>query len=387
MRLEQLEQHLKKRRPVAEANVASKIKDPKTIKMLGIAMRHDGTLPKHAVAKLGPKPDDQSILALWSEMLDKSLQSTDYGDLSQDGKFDEWLTRLYTNGQADYEDINGEGGDALGAWKALSIRSKLKEPHQDFNKFKSLRQIQQLVRDPAYRDELRKIKDAEVIEKHKREKKEVTLIDDDRFLVVVPFNYGACYTFNNSNGYQANFCTGSSSGLTWFQRYAPDGPIVSIYDKENPDNKDGKWQMHLPTNQLQNGDQDNRGNMPRNDERFAELFPGLMKRIADAMAANAEDIKTASKDIANGGYDVASAVADIKKKAPLSYASSVETDEPEPEAEEDPNDGPGTYIVTQNASGKTARIPGESRQDIITKLTARYPDSTEADYTIEKAQE
>jgi hypothetical protein len=385
MRLDQLEQHLKKRRPVAEANVAAKIKDPKTIKMLGIAMRHDGTLPKSSIAKLGPKPDDQSILALWSTMLDKSLSSTDYGDLSQDGKFDEWLTRLYINGAADYEDINGEGGDALGAWKALSTRGKLKPAHQDFNKFKALRQIQQIVRDRDYQSELRKIKDAEVIEKHKREKKEVTLVDNERFLVVMPFNYGACYTFNNSNGYQANFCTGSSSGLSWFERYSPEGPIISIFDKENPDNKDGKWQMHMPTNQLQNGDQDRRGDMRWNDERFAELFPGLMKQIVDGMTANAEDIKTSSQDIVKGGYDVAAAAADIKKKAPLSYASKVGNEE-EPEAEQDTNDGPGTYLVTQIASGRQARIDGESRADIIQKLTTRYPDSTEADYTIEKAQ-
>ena len=385
MRLDQLEQHLKQRRPVAEANVAAKIKDPKTIKMLGIAMRHDGTLPKSSIAKLGPKPDDQSILALWSTMLDKSLSSTDYGDLSQDGKFDEWLTRLYINGAADYEDINGEGGDALGAWKALSIRGKLKPTHQDFNKFKALRQIQQIVRDRDYQSELRKIKDAEVIEKHKREKKEVTLVDNERFLVVMPFNYGACYTFNNSNGYQANFCTGSSSGLSWFERYSPEGPIISIFDKENPDNKDGKWQMHMPTNQLQNGDQDRRGDMRWNDERFAELFPGLMKQIVDGMTANAEDIKTSSQDIVKGGYDVAAAAADIKKKAPLSYASKVGNEE-EPEAEQDTNEGPGTYLVTQIASGRQARIDGESRADIIQKLTTRYPDSTEADYTIEKAQ-
>ena len=385
MRLDQLEQWVQRARPVTEANVAAKIKDPKTIKMLGIAMRHDGTLPKASIAKLGPKPDDNSILALWSTMLDKSLSSTDYGDLSADGKFDEWLTRLYINGQADYEDINGEGGDALGAWKALSIRGKLKPAHQDFNKFKALRQIQQIVRDRDYQNELRKIKDAEIIEKHKREKKEITLVDNERFLAVIPLNYGACYTFNNSHGYQANFCTGSSSGLTWFQRYAPDGPIVSIYDKENPDNKDGKWQMHLPTNQLQNGDQDRRGDMRWNDERFAELFPGLMKQIADGMTANAEEIKTATQDITSGGYDVAAAVADIKKKAPLSYASKVGSEE-DAEAEQDPNDGPGTYLVTQNSSGRQARIDGESRADIIQKLTTRYPDSTEADYTIEKAQ-
>jgi hypothetical protein len=88
--------------------------------------------------------------------------------------------------------------------------------------------------------------------------------------------------------------------------------------------------------------------------------------------------------VARGGYDIPAAVADLKKRFPLSYASGEEQSaEPEPDA----NDGPGTYVVTQNASGRTARIQGESRQDIIAKLTARYPDSTEADYTIEKAQE
>jgi hypothetical protein len=379
MRLDQLEKDLKKKKTVTEANVAAKIKDPKTIKMIGIAMRHDGTLPKAKVAALGPKPEDQAILQLWSDMLDSSLRSTDYGDISADGKFDDWLTRMYINGIADYEDINGEGGDALGAWKALSIRGKLKEKDQDFNRFKNLRQIQAIIQNRDYRDELRKIKDAEVIEKHKREKKETTLIDDERFLVTVPYNYGACYNFNNSHGFNASFCTGSSSGATWFNRYADDGPIISVFDKQNADDVMGKWQIHAPTNQINNGNQSN-----RRDEKFAELFPGLMKRIADAIQSKGEEINKNSTEIVKGGYDAAKAVSDLKNKFPISYNSAVEA---EPEAEEDPNDGPGTYIVTQTASGKTARIPGESRQDIIAKLTARYPDSTEADYTIEKAQE
>jgi hypothetical protein len=364
---------------IQEANVAAKIKDPKTMKMLGIAMRHDGTLPKGKVAALGPKPSDEDILKLWSDMLDASLRSTDYGDVSADGKFDEWLTRMYMNGVVDFEDINGEGGDALGAWKALSVRGKLSEKHQDFNKFKNLRQIQAIVNDRAYRDELRKIKDAEVIEKHKKEKKEITILDNERYLAVVPFNYGSCYTFNNSQGYPASFCTGSSSGLTWFKRYAEDGPIISVVDKENTDDVNGKWQIHAATNQINNGNQ-----TVRSDEKFAELFPGLMKKLVAGLEANAAEIKTSSTELMRDGYDVAAAVADIKRRFPLSYASS---DEPEePAAEQDPNDGPGTYTVTQNASGRTARIEGESRADIINKLTTRYPDSTEADYTIEKVQ-
>ena len=370
---------------VLEANVAAKLKDPKMVKMLSIAMRHDGTLPKDRVAKLGPKPSDDEVVQLCSDLLDSSLSSTDYGNLSTDGKFDEWLTRMYVNGVADFEDINGEGGDALGAWKALSIRGKLAEKHQDFNKFKNLRQIQQIVQSRDYRDELRRIKDAEVIEKHKREKKETVLIDDERFLITLPYNYGACYNFNNAHGFNASFCTGSSSGQRWFERYAPEGPIISIFDKQNQEDENGKWQMHAPTGQMNNGNQSL--SYSAGDKKFAELYPGLMKDIIAAVKANAEEIKTNSVDIVRGGYDVNAAVAEIKSKLPASYASEKEEPDAEPEAEDDTNDGPGTYAVTQTASGKTARIQGDSRDDVIQKLITRYPDSTEADYTIEKVQE
>jgi hypothetical protein len=149
-----------------------------------------------------------------------------------------------------------------------------------------------------------------------------------------------------------------------------------VFDKQNADDVMGKWQIHAPTNQINNGNQSN-----RKDEKFAELFPGLMKRITDAIQANADELKKNSTEIVSGGYDAAKAVSDLKNKFPMSYNSG------EPEVEQDANDGPGMYTVTQNASGKSARIEGESRQDIITKLTTRYPDSTEADYTIEKVQE
>jgi hypothetical protein len=198
----------------------------------------------------------------------------------------------------------------------------------------------------------------------------------------MPFNYGACYTFNNSQGYQASFCTGSSSGMRWFERYAPDGPIISIIDKDNLDDKNGKWQMHAPTGQMNNGDQSI--SYSRGDQKFAELFPGLMKKIVSAMKSKSGEIQASSKEITPGGYDVDKAVADIKDRLPYSYASEAKEEE---KPEEDPNDGPGTYLVTQIASGKTARIEGESRADIIQKLTTRYPDSTEEDYRIEKQEQ
>lgn len=363
---------------IGEANVAAKIKDPKMIKQIAIAIRHDPTIPKAKIAALGAKPDDEAVLKLWSELLDASLRRTDYGDVSQDGKFDEWLTRLYVNGQVDHEDINGEGGDALGAWKALSIRQKLKPEHQDFNKFKSIRQIQDIVRVDQYRGELDRIKNAEVIEKHKREKKELTILDTKRFMAVVPFNYGACYTFNNSAGFQASFCTGSSSGLSWFNRYAGDGPIVSIIDKANFEDVDGKWQMHAPSSQLNNGNQRNNG-----DERFAELFPGLMKKIIAGLAQHADEINKNSTEIVKGGYDMAKAVADISKRFPLSVASEA----PEGENDDAGDTGPGTYIVKHKESGKAANIPAENAQDALEKVLTRYPNMTADDFEVTRKPE
>lgn len=362
---------------IFEANVAAKIKDPKIIKQIAIAMRHDGTLPRAAVAKLGPKPDDQSTLALWSVMLDKSLSNTQYGDISADGKFDEWLTRLYINGQLDYEDINGEGGDALGAWKALSIRGKLEEKDQDFNRFKSLRQIQQIINKPNYRNELRRIADQETIEKHKREKKEITILDNERFLAVVPLNYGACYTFNNSEGYQASFCTGSSSGLTWFNRYAPEGPIVSIVDKQNQDDVNGKWQMHAPTGQMNNGNQSL--SYSRGDQKFAELFPGLMQDIIAGLKSHADEIKKNSEHIVRDGYNIDEAIKEIERRLPYSFASKAP--EPEKPAELEPQEEPEQgqerqYIVTLIATGRQARVPATSEQDAIQRVIARHPTIT-----------
>jgi hypothetical protein len=368
---------MKIRQLFTEANVAAKIKDPKIIKQIAIAMRHDGTLPKASVAKLGPRPSEQDTLTLWSIILDKALSNTKYGNISQDGKFDDWLTRLYINGVVDYEDIDGEGGDALGGWKALSIRGKLKPEHQDFNKYGSLRQIQNIINNRAYSDELRKIQDAEVIEQHKRDRKEIVILDDERFLAVVPMNYGSCYTFNNAHGFQASFCTGSSSGHTWFNRYADDGPIVSIFDKENPDDVNGKWQMHAPTRQMNNGNQQIRG-----DKEFADRFPGLMSKIIAGLEANAEEIHNSSDHIVRGGYDMTKAISDIKTTFPLSVASKEETADANPEG--DPDSTPGTWLVTQTASGRTARIHADNLEHARQQLVDRHPNINLDDFTFEK---
>ena len=363
---------------VSEANVAAKIKDPKMMKQIAIAFRHDSSIPPGMVAKLGPKPTDEQILNAWSQLLDKSLSNTDYGNVSTDGKFDEWLTRLYASGMAEYEDINGEGGDALGAWKQLSIRSKLAPADQDLNRFASIKQIQRLVRKPEYRQELEKIKDQEKLDKIKRDAKDIVLIDDEKYRVTVPLNYGACYMFNNGVGHKSNFCTGSSSGNDWYPRYARDGIMIDVLDKANADSEDGKWQLHAATNQIVNSIQDRRHDRQHNDEKFAGLFPGLMKKIADAILAQGEAIKQGTQ------HDAAKEVNLLQSKFPSSYNSQAATDDA---ADQVTGTGPGTYLVTQTATGRTARIPAQSLEDAQQQLQARHPNINLDDFTFELEQD
>jgi hypothetical protein len=113
------------------------------------------------------------------------------------------------------------------------------------------------------------------------------------------------------------------------------------------------------------------------------MFPGLLKKIVAAVQSNAAEIKDASKDITPGGYAVEEVVSDIKNKLPYSWAS--EAKEEEPAADE--NSGPGTYIVTLTSSGRTARVEGDSPDDVFAKIQARHPTIERDQVTIEKARE
>jgi hypothetical protein len=304
-----------------EVNIAGKIeKDPKFAKQLTIAWRHDDSIENKVHTKLGPHPTEATIIKTWSDVLDASLSNTEWGDISDDSKVDDWVLRAYINGVVNYHEIYAKVPDVLGAWRALGKRGMLEPKDQDLNKFKNIAQVQAVINDENYNQKLEDIKNEEMIEKHKRDAKEVVLIDDDRFFVTVMLSYGACYLFNHGGGYHAVFCTGSSSGLSNFKDYSEEAPIVGITDKKNKLKKDGKWQFYISNHgsvQLMNGEQDH-GNNTNMDKDFAKLFPGLMKRIADELVHHAAELKEKSKKLKPPGYNAAREAEKIKKTFPHS---------------------------------------------------------------------
>jgi hypothetical protein len=305
-----------------EADIADRIlRDASRAKQLQTAWKHDRSLPQREISRLGTRPKAEQLARTWSDMLESVLQRTNYGDLSRDMKFADWLTRLYCTGAADWEDISGEGGDALGAWHALSTRGLLKPEHQDLNRFRSIQELaSRLLRTSYYSEKLQQIRNAAQLAAMRKNARETVLIDDDGYWVGIPMNYGACYVFNNT-GHSSNFCTGGSQGHTWFNNYAPNSPIVMVIDKAHADEPNGKWQFHTATNQLVNSQQHDRYNVSGNDERFAKLFPGLMRRIGAAMLAHQDEIQQLGLETMGSAYDVPEAVSSMQRKFPKSWNS------------------------------------------------------------------
>ncbi len=291
------------------------LSDKQRLKLLSIAWRHDPDIDIHVVSKLGPRPSEQDIATAWDLMLDKKLNELGEPDLIADSKYKEWLTKLYVTGRH-HSDSLLNNLEHLESWYVLSLKNLLKPEHTDLNRIRSVEILEKIVN--GYHAVLVKIKAERELEKLKRNVQQIVLIDNDRFFVAIPLNYAACYSFNYT-GHNSRYCTGASDGRHYFTRYSSNGPIVTIIDKKNLTDKNGKWQLHPATGQFANSDQTITGASA--DRQFAKQYPGLYKEIVAAMQAKSADIQQASMLLNDRGYNMPSIIKKFATEFPISYKS------------------------------------------------------------------
>jgi len=308
---------------LVEANVASKIKDPNIMRAIRIAVHNDDTIPVNMLHKLGKRPTDEHATKFLSDVIDSALSNTEYGDISKINKYDMWLVRKYVIGAVDYEDIVGEA-DTLALFHVLGRSRVLDAKYSDINRFTDLQHLSRVL-NTTYRQAISQFKDEAKLKQMKKNKKDIVLINDGEIFVSIPLNYGACYFFNNGFGIKASYCTGSSSGETWINKYMPQGLILNVFNIKNPNEDYSKYQIHAPTNQIKSASQAHKNSK---DSMFAKYYPGLMKKIIEAMKEKSEIINKASQDIKPGGYDVHREAQLLAEKFPLSYASEEPKIEP-----------------------------------------------------------
>lgn len=310
---------------VIEANLPGKIKsDPKTLKLLNLAWRHDPTVPRPIRTKLGPNPSPETVADFWGQEVDKLLNGHNdnwTSDLSSEGKFDSWLIKQYTNGNIDWEDLTGEAVDRLNKFHVLRNRNILQPTETDLNRYRDLDHLNRIL--GKYPREIEQLITAARVEKAKKNARSITLIDNDQYHVSVPLNYGACYVFNHQTGHQSTFCTGSSTGMGWFKEYSDDGPLIDVLDKKRAHTVNGKWQIHAPSKQITNSDQS-----INSDRKFSGIFPGLMSEIQQALLTHASELNAASQGIVKGGWNISRAVERLKKAFPQSTIDVANTPAP-----------------------------------------------------------
>lgn len=289
--------------------------DKQRLKLLSIAWRHDPDIDIHVISKLGPRPSEQDIATAWDLMLDKKLNELGEPDIMSDSKYKEWLTKLYVTGRH-HSDTLLDKLEHIESWYVLSLKNLLKPEHADLNRIQSMEILERILN--GYARVLDKIKAERELEKLKRNVQQIILIDNDRFFVAIPLNYAACYSFNYT-GHNSRYCTGASDGKGYFTRYSSNGPIVTIIDKQNLTNKNGKWQLHPATGQFANSDQTVTGASA--DRQFAKQYPGLYKDIVTAMQAKSADIQKASMLLNDTGYNMSSIIKKFATEFPISYKS------------------------------------------------------------------
>lgn len=266
-----------------ESDTLNAIKKQNLMKRIEIAFDHDKRLPTDILYRLPEKLSTEEINKIVSSKIDEYIRNAELPT-----EYIPWILGQYINGFADLEDIGGEIVDSLANFNRLKIRGIIKSERQrNISNYKNWDILNRVLK--SYRSELEKIKKEREFEKQKRTAKQIILINDDRFLVQIPMNFGSCWIFNNINGVQAKFCTGSSNGPVYFEQYNRNGPLIQILDKKNPNDDSGKWQLHIPTRQLYDAPQH------RGSEAFAAKFPGLLKKIAKQLKKHEGEIMAAAQ--------------------------------------------------------------------------------------------
>jgi len=221
-----------------------------------------------------------------------------------------WLVNVYLRGESPLEDLSTTVLDYLADWIVLKESGKLPRGYTNLQEL-NLTDLEAIKSE--YRQVLYDLRQAKKVEAAKKNAQSLTLFDDGRFHAQIPLNYGSCYLFNFQRpGPEATFCTGSSSGLEQFQYYAEQGLMIQLLDRQNLDNKYGKWQIQGASKQIHDSTQRHGG-----DQVFAQMYPGLLKKIANAMFEKAGEIETSYGHYTN----VEREVARLARSFPLSFNS------------------------------------------------------------------
>jgi putative chitinase len=204
--------------------------------------------------------------------IDAMLGFIEEKDPTTNKEYTPWLARMYANGNLKLEDINRF--DNLSSYHNAKRRNKLPPTTKDINSFKTYKQFEDFIEDnPELFNKEGDIDQKEAIAKKVYEDSDVT--------VIIPENEAAACKY----GRNTRWCTSATKGQNQFDVYNRDGPLYIIIPKK-PSHEGEKYQLHFPSEQYMDENDDEislpvllEQRFPKLKEFFMKLYPNLKDNI------------------------------------------------------------------------------------------------------------
>lgn len=200
-------------------------------------------------------------------LADETLEELEKADPTTNKKYTQWLGRMFASDPyKKLEDMISTAADYLYKFNKLSLKKMLKPEHTDINRFKDLKTFMDAVDQYELPDD-----DAN------RGQAEKPYADSEVTVIIPKDEASAC-----AYGRQTRWCTAAVHGMNYFDHYNSQGTIYILIPK-NPEYSGEKYQLHFPSQQFMNEDDEPADISWLLKTRFPQLLEFFMQREGDKL--------------------------------------------------------------------------------------------------------
>ena len=201
------------------------------------------------------------------DLADSYMEQIENSDPTLNKKYTQWLARQFmTSPMLNLEDLTSTIADYLAKFDKLNRKRQLEAPFNDINRYKNVHVFMDKMDE---HDDPVDTKSGGTAE---------TVYDGDSVKVVIPKDEAAACAY----GRQTRWCTAATQGTNYFEQYNRQGPMYILLPKQ-PSRQGEKYQLHFPSEQFMDEDDDPVSLVTLLEKRFPELLEFFKKREPESV--------------------------------------------------------------------------------------------------------
>jgi hypothetical protein len=240
------------------------------------------------------------FVSLKPQIIERILEELEKHDPTQNKQYTQWIARAWANagGNGKLEDFNRM--DYINLYHQAKAKHLVPPEFSDINRFKTYHEFENWFHRSGIPDKMYAQEEEEKLSKGTGDK----IYEDAYVMVIIPLDEaGAC-----RYGKGTRWCTASTQGVNYFDRYNREGPLYILIPKK-PKYEGEKYQLHFPSGQYMNEEDEQQNLVFLLKRRFPQLIPLFLDREGDRFKdtidfASDEELSAFSKFIGEGVADI-----------------------------------------------------------------------------------